>query len=385
MSKKNKIIVVIIVLAIIILTVGVVVLIYQCDKNYSSKKEEPERVIDFTMNCFTLTYSGPNQNSYVEAKLNDSEVKDVFKEKLNPKYVTGMEWLYLVAEICSNIEINIDKSEGLSNGDVIRVSFVVPQKYLEEYNLVLGESEFEVIVSGRPDKSEYDPFDGIIFVVNNDDNKSIGMINSNDLLSGYEIDYAYDFIGADNKQLSIDEIQLNDVITICLDEKVADELSEKGYVATVMSKTITVEENNIQKVTDISDLTDEFILMLKNDANDVIFDVYSKYSNITIKDIMFVDGWFTDTYSIGENKFVMVYQINFAYVDSNNRIKDGTIYLALSTNMIYKDNNGGLIILGIQNEPYSATTLIDSSIMLQIQGEKLEDINDRYQDYTKID
>lgn len=387
MNNKNKTLIVVIVLIIVLLTAGGVFLIYLGDKNNTfenNKNKLSEQTINFTQNCFKLTYYGCDSETWVEVELNDSQVKEIFKDKINPKYESGINWLNLASDICNDITINIDKEEGLSNGDVITVSLDVPKKYLDKYNLILGETEFEIIVSGREDKYEYDPFSDIIFMVNNneDGTQSVRLINSNELLQGYEVNYLYDFVGADNTHLTIEEIQLNDEITIYFNEEIAAELYSKGIVATSMSKTIKVEENNINKVTDKAELTEEFLLMLKEDANNVILDVYSKYSNVTIKDIMFIDGWFTNNYSIGENKLTLVYQINFLYGEAK---KEATLYLALSTYMIYKDYNGELYILGIQNEPYSATTLVDSSIMLQIQGEKLEDIMKELQGYTKID
>ena len=352
-------------------------------KKEDGNEEKPtERTIELTQKCFDVEVYGGDGEAWAVTTLNNSEIEALFKEKINPEYEYGYEWLATARKIKETTTISVNKKEKISNGDELIITINFSEDILDKYDLIVPENSFVYEVMDLPDNVRFDPFDGVYFNVyeNEKGETKIDLCYYNEFLKYYNPSDVFDFFTSDNKPLSIEEFGLNEEIVFCLDEKMIEEYALVGYTPTQTSKKYVIKgEEKVSLVKNSEELTDEFLTELKGYSDNIVLSKYEEYDWITSVSLELQGMYFNNINEV--NRLVLLYKVIVNYGEGN---KSETVYITSTTGMIYINELGENIVLGYANEIGDGSVLVDPNTMHQVRGEKLFDIMDRLKEYTKL-
>ena len=388
MEKKKKIIALTVVLGIILTMVVVFIIKDRFDnknENERLKENKLEKTIFITKECFDMQILGGDGAGWINVNLNKPKLEALFKDKINPKYEYGYDWLVTSKKICDETTIVVSKENNLYNGDEVTVTINVPKEILDKYDLIVEDNVFVYEISNLPEIYRFDPFDGVCFNVETDDNgnENVELYYYNDYLVGYDCETVFDFYTTDFKPISVDEFNINEEIIFVLNEEVIQEKYEIiGYLPETTSKTFVVKgDEKITKVKSVDNITEDFVRELKEDASTKILQTYKVYETISIENLKLVGAYFLDANRYMENELVMIFKVNVNYDNGN---KTASTYLTTTTRMIFINENGENVVLGYRNELGNGSVLIDTNTLLQIRGEILENIMSSLDGYIQI-
>lgn len=164
-------------------------------------------------------------------------------------------------------EVSIDKSDALTNGDVVTLSFEIDNETAKEYNVRYVGKETEYVVEGLEDIEIIDAFADftVEFQGISPQGEFIGIYNgSNEYLSShdFEVDSNYKLRNGDIVQVNID-----------VDEEY---LASQGYALKEISRSYTVEGLD-EYILSYDSLSEDFLDYAKQEAQDVIISYIAKH------------------------------------------------------------------------------------------------------------
>lgn len=250
-----------------------------------------------------VEYSGYDGYGTASASIDYDQYTSKLKEALGNKYPdmdeldwdgedNGLSYAFQLEEVYDSIEIELDKAEGLSNGDEVTATISYDQEAAKKVGIKLKGDSVKITVEGLEEVEAYNPFDDLQVTFNGvSPNASVEWDYTGDKNIGY-----YDFEAS--KKEGIAE---GDVITISLSMGEEEALSE-GYYLAETSKDYTASDLS-KYVVAVADITEENITPLLNDVNDVIESYFAGIS---------------DYVSAGESTYEGAYVLNTKDTDSWN-------------------------------------------------------------------
>lgn len=387
MEKKKKVIAVIVVIGILIAMVGAFVVKLLYDKKIEEeriKAKRLERTIYITEDCVNVELLGGNGEGRINVEINKKVFEELFKEKINPEYENGYDWLVTAKKIVNETTVDISNEEKLSNGDAITITINAPDFIINKYNLIIEDNSFVYEVSDLPEVVRFDPFQDIYFNVRIDENgeEKVDVLYYNEFLKGYPAETVFDFYTTDNKSYSVEEFKVNDEIVFVLDEDFQKLYEEVGYYPKETKKTMIISGNEkITLIKDASEISVDFLQELKAGAELNILEEYKIYKDVVVDNLELMGIYYSNKGTTYINYLVIVYKVNVTYDNGN---KSGSTYVRTTTSSIYINEMGENVAFGSKNELSKSTSLIDPNTLLLIRGEKLEFIMSQIEGYSQI-
>lgn len=372
MSKKEK--------AIFIAFVGIsviaIVLIFMCFIGKGFKKDNEsvtsvtsvtteKRVLKLNNNCVEIFYNGCNGEGLASFIYKDDVVKELVMDLVQPKEKYSLEWLKIVRKIREDVTVELSKSENLSNDDVIEVIINIPKEILDECMIEEVECQFDIVVSGLPEKKEIDPFENFHICAQENNGKiELVMFHTGEELRYYSSDYLFNY--------ELDEnAKLGDEIILTMNEEAVEELRNKGYICSRLTNTYVLDENTFIPLKNANEVSPEIIEKLAGYAKDSIKDVYSSYEFVKIEFITLEAAYFRyfENANPYNNKLSLIFKIDLLYEN-----KTVSVYMMFTSFNLYIDNYGEISVLNTTNEMLKAYILIDPTTVLSVPGDKLDNI-----------
>lgn len=248
-----------------------------------------------------------------------------------------------------SVHFEAEKSEGLSNGDSIKVTAAVSDYILDNYNYVLRETEKEYVVEGLDEMTGLDLFEDLsLDYEGTSPYASLSLRKNSD---NEFIDY-YVYFEADKTT----NIANGDVITVTasVDENSA---KEHGFNIGETTKQYTVE-NLDEYLKSYSDITEDVMEKMKTQAEDAIETWTSNqernysYQELKIKKpehvadyfLKLKDGLSYNSWSYSyENSVYMCYKVEERYKEGGS-VKNREVYLIVRFDNFIKYEDGTVYV-----------------------------------------
>lgn len=372
MNKKDK--------ALFFSFVGIsviaIVLIFICFIGKGFKKDDEsvtnvtsvgieKKVLKLNENCVEIYYNGCNGEGLASYIYKDDVVIELVMDLVKPKEKYSLDWLKIVRKIRQDVTVEFSKSENLSNDDVIKVMINIPKEILDECMIEEVECQFDIVVSGLPEKKEIDPFEDFhISAQENNGKIELTMIHTGEELKYYSSDYVFNY--------ELDEnAKLGDEIVLTINDEVVEELRNKGYICSRLTNTYVLDENSFVPLKNANEVPSEIIEKLAGYAKDSIKDVYSSYEFVQIEFVTLEAAYFryfenANPYS---NKLSLIFKVDLLYEN-----KTVSVYMMFTSFDLYIDSYGEISVLNTTNEMLKSYILINPTTVLSVPGDKLDNI-----------
>lgn len=374
---RKKVITVIITLGIVFTLLCGALIWHLISNNDEKSIDNKNDLLVITRECVEVEFYGPNGGGVAEVRINETELTNLFANKINPQYEYGYEWLDTANRLCNETTISINKTNELSNDDLITITFNIPEDFYEKYNLDI-ENEINMTVSGLPDRMGVNPFDSLYFVFDENGNPESLLCNTEGF-NGYYCEYLFDFYDENGDAIEFKDIKQGDTIIVVLNQEVEKAAYKEGYVTEKSRDTILVEDNELVLVTSTSQISQDLLNVLEEETTRLLINMYKPYSGLSVKETYLVSTWFkydgNEPYS---NEILRIFEIIFDYKGVEKKI-----YMKIETNGLYISNKGFPVIMGVRNEAGNGQIMIDPETVLQVPGYKLSDIEDKLTGYVE--
>lgn len=382
MNKKDK---VLFITFVVIAVLAILLIVFSLFSKGIKKDDErttlEQRVLTLSERCIEINYLGCDGEGRADYKYNADALRTIVMNLVQPEKEYNLDWLEVVRKIRQDVTVELSKTENLSNDDVIEVTINIPEEIIEMCMIDEVDNQFNIVVSGLPERIEMDPFEGFYLSSKEINGKlELDMFHTGDELKYFSPDYVFDY--------ELDEnAKLGDEIVLTLNEELAEELRNKGYVFTRLTNTYTLKENNFTPLKNADEIPYEFIEKLVEDAEADIREVYEiyefkPYDYVQIEDISYSAAYFKcyREEDANVNKLSLVFKIDLVY---ENEII--SVYMLCSSVDLYKDSYGEISILSVTNEKLNTHTMIDTNKIISVPGDKLENIMKLLEGYELVE
>ena len=207
----------------------------------------------------SVDYEGYNSHGVVSVYLDTDAMLNKYKNKLKCEGTSNA-----VYELANGDIFSVSKTENLSNGDKIKVTWNMDKDFEKKFNYKFKFTDIEYTVEGLGDIGRFDPFSGISVAFSGTAPDGYAeIIDKNSNYSDY-LEYYLD---------KKDGLSNGDVITLSVEcNNSSDTESFVQYLNMVpesVSKQFTVEGLN-QYITSASEISDDALVNMQNQAVDVI-------------------------------------------------------------------------------------------------------------------
>ncbi len=247
-------------------------------------------------------------------------------------------------DLSNKIKFKFEKAEGLSNGDKVKVTWKVDEKYFKkQYGIRFKADDNEIKVKGLEETEVFDPFKGVEVVFTGVDGEGKAEINvtSDDKIYKdleYRADPFYDLKEGDTVTV---EVRTKD----SYDEASTIEACAEKYdkVPSVVSKEFKVEGLG-KYITKCSDITDANIKDIKKVAEDKITQEFAKgYSSDKVKlaGTEYVGNYVLTEKNDGTNKVFLVFK-NTVTISDEGQTDGCDVYNAVEFDNVVINEKGEL-------------------------------------------
>lgn len=222
------------------------------------------------------------------------------------------------------IDINLEKSEQVKNGDVVKVIVTVPEAIEDALDVSFSDTEYEYTVSGLKEVKTIDAFAEDVMSIEYEGaspDVSLRVMNVATESPANTIYYEVD---------SDDSLKDGDQVTITA-EYDEDDLLDAGYMVKESQKTITIE-SDYKYVETVADITEDFNTKLQDQALDTV------KSYIAEKDVKnmtwtckgkYVRNFKGTDLNWNETRNVVYYVFSGKVVPKDKEYKSKTVYIAV--------------------------------------------------------
>ena len=219
----------------------------------------------------------------------------------------------------SRFYLIINKTDNLSNGDMIEVEVIPDKNFFKEHGIYIDNAKFTIKVTGLKSLESYEPFDKIVlYKVNGKDGDSYYArreIGSIDPLQAQDFDCSY-----------IENID-GGFINVRIKEDAIERLASMGVEIEETEHNFSIDEVRFLCVSDYEELPQDVYRLYINEGDNVIKLLYEEYLEfVGLKDVEYYGGWIV-TYDNAEkfNRLVGIYKIEVAFKQEG--IEPVTLYV----------------------------------------------------------
>lgn len=237
-------------------------------------------------------------------------------------------------DLCSDLEWKLDKSDNLSNGDTVNVSFSFNNEKAKKYGIkYIGKTE-KYTVDGLEEITELDPFADISLEFSGTSPNVSVSLNNN---SSNETVQALNFDISPNSN-----IKKGDTVTVNVENDETSLLENYGCKLTSTSKEFTCD-NVDEYISTLSDLDKETLSSMQSQSSDVINSyfannkAYIAKSNLKYAGCYFLYRKKTDSWS-SQNIIYVIYRANVK--SKNKSFKNKVVYFPIKFDNIIKYADG---------------------------------------------
>ena len=210
-------------------------------------------------------------------------------------------------DIYDNILYELEKAEGLKNGDQVVVNYTYDKKFFKKYGINLKGDKVTDDVKDLPDAKEVDPFEKIsVEFEGTSPHATANIINNNDDLSSYISSVTLD---GDKS-----EFKLGDTVTVVINANEEELLKSEGIHLSALSKEYTCEGVNayVESATLISD---DVMQSMKTQAEDAFRAGAARdfSDEVSLKGVDYIGNYFLKTkegmYSDYNNQIYIIFKV----------------------------------------------------------------------------
>lgn len=222
------------------------------------------------------------------------------------------------------IEINLDKSEQVKNGDVVKVTVTVSEAIEDALDVSFCDTEYEYTVSGLKEVKTIDAFAEDVMSIEYEGASPDISLRVTNIATENPANTIYYEVDSDASLKNGDQV----TITAEYDE---DDLLDAGYMVKESQKTITVE-SDYKYVETVADITEDFNKKLQDQALDTV------KSYIAEKDVKsmtwtckgkYVRNFKGTDLQWNETRNVVYYVFSGKVVPKDKEYKSKTVYISV--------------------------------------------------------
>ncbi len=370
--KTNKKIVVLIMAVVVIIAVLISVLV-----TINNKKKRTINIEDYLTVSFEgyegygTAYVYKDSDGLTEAinQVLEIDVDDDYDDDDYPSWediYNSLSTYGSTYELLYSIDVELDREENLSNGDIVTATITYDKDVADEYGLILTGEQVEFEVKGLEKLVELDPFENLEVSFEGTSpfvKISLEYTGKDDFLSAYNFNYENN-----------GDIRSGDTVTITLSMDKEDAIYY-GYDLTQTSKDYVCENVN-RYLASAEEIDDDVLMYLQEEASIYIESKYAeqrlKISNSGLEYVgtfvLINGGWFNQNYAY------VVYKTIVSSLEGE--FEDTEIYIPVKIEdiIIYSDGN----ITSSDYYSIVGTTSLKFGWWSSVSG--YEDPNDMYTD-----
>ena len=207
-----------------------------------------------------VEFSGYNTAGTATAYLDTERLSGKLADSIG-KDANSLEMMTALPTCLGTVEVSLDQSSGLSNGDSVTAEISYDNDLVKEYKIRYTGDSVTKTVEGLGDLTEVDPFEGL-------------QVSFTGLSPDGQLEYAYtgDSAYVSDSSFECDKtsgLRNGDVVTISIRNYDEASAESSGYRFTKTSQQYTVEGLD-GYVEDYSGLTEEFLSFAKQESQDII-------------------------------------------------------------------------------------------------------------------
>ena len=282
---------------------GVVVVIVVIGLILKFTIAERNRTINFNENCLYIEISGYDTIGKAIVKRNYNEIKKVAMPVFERIDAESADKLF--TEFFNEMDIVVDKSNELCNGDKVSISISISNNYLEELGIKVSNTEYVKVVSDLEKVVVANPFDYVeiyakenlslleecpIYFTYNDN--SLGLTESNFFITSERTsgnEYLY--------RLVLSDVAVNMAIS-------------RGIIFEQIEYSFKIDELEKVILTNFDSISQETLFVAKTTAKREIEALYDKSTEFSVDECDYYGGWLSVKTSFHEgNELVLIYKV----------------------------------------------------------------------------
>ena len=282
---------------------GVVVVIVVIGLILKFTIAERNRTINFNENCLYIEISGYDTIGKAIVKRNYNEIKKVAMPVFERIDAESADKLF--TEFFNEMDIVVDKSNELCNGDKVSISISISNNYLEELGVKVSNTEYVKVVSDLEKVVVANPFDYVeiyakenlslleecpIYFTYNDN--SLGLTESNFFITSERTsgnEYLY--------RLVLSDVAVNKAIS-------------RGIIFEQIEYSFKIDELEKVILTNFDSISQESLFVAKTTAKREIEALYDKSTEFSMDECDYYGGWLSVKTSFYEgNELVLIYKV----------------------------------------------------------------------------
>ena len=330
-NKKLIIIIAVAAVVVIALIVAAIIIV----KNVKEKKEIERKTIKLE-EYIEVTFEGYDTLGTASVKINYDEFYDATLKAMGKSEKTAtVKVLERAQEACGSVYVSLDKTYDLSNGDEVEVDADYDKIKIKEADVIIDFDPYKVEVEGLDELEVIDIFDYVEVTYSGFDgsaNVSVSNVATRDELKSVWFSTSTSY-----------NLSIGDTFTVSVDSYYEDTLlTNYGIKLKSNSKDYTVTENDVDRyIKKLSDISDELMETLKEDALDEIDDEYY-YSSDKLSEIEYYGSYLVytgDDYDgYDTNSIYVIYTAKLTPYDDD--LKPMKIYVPVKINSLVQRADG---------------------------------------------
>lgn len=321
--------------------------------------------IKFNEDCFTVAFSGFDTVGTARLKVDYYEVewisKEIFREieKGNEDDTVTVSDMYI--KFKRAMTVSLDKSDNLSNGDIVTVTFDVNEEVLEELGVKLGKKEFKVKVEGLNEPAEVNLFEHLMVCLDGEGKDAFKV----------ELIFPKGRYGVDANvfECSKDMVFTGENFTVAISEEGQRELKRNGVNVTVTERVYSVDELYSCYAKTIEDVESFDSLVLDGQKN-----IENYYSNMpeVIANVDYYGAWLStfENYKV-INELSIIYEVEVTPVNEEFETKKVYAQVIFSDIFDTLTMTGGAVYNGEYNKINDvAITTIEGEVFYYLLGKE---------------
>ena len=252
-----------------------------------------------------VEYSGyDGYGVFTKLELDEEKIREDFDLKYAKKDMGVMSLFSPEATMASLVSFEVDKADGLSNGDVVPIKISCLDSIHELFNIGVKYSDFEVKIEGLDEITYYDPFEKLKITFSGTSNYVDYEIDT----SQAEIPTLRYFINRED----LENAKNGDMVKVIIKDNIDPAYFMRAYGMVPECKEKEVAVTGVSTpVTEFSQLSDENMEYLKTTTENMIAEKFS--NKFDIKASAFVDAVNVYSYVFETkvvNKIYVLYQLD---------------------------------------------------------------------------
>jgi hypothetical protein len=256
--------------------------------------------------------------------------------------------------LTSGLSWDLDKTEDLSNGDKVTLTFQYDNDAAAKYKIKFVGDEKEITVDGLTSVKEIDPFENVTVEFSGTSPNASASVSHDSTENALEyVDYSL------SKNSGIEK---GETVTVSVEYDEEDMLESYGCVLSTTSKDFVCEDVD-EYVSSLADIDETTMTSMKNQTKDVIISYFGNHTSDFKKGTLTYEGcYFLNRKTVDEwSSQNMVYVVYSTTVTSKNHAFKATkVYFPVGFDdvILYADGSGyvnldTVDILGSTNLTYS--------------------------------